>query len=263
MKQKTLKPVRPSAAIEILYRKHLSKLIDQMHNSIMYWLKSAYKRLYPNIAQDASPPNELAAIIRRLVRRWRRHFNRLAEDLARYFAQHVSQRNDVALRRIMREGNFSVRFTKTPQMNNAVQAIVNENVSLIKSIPQQYLQRVEQLVMQSVSTGRRLDDLADSLQKEFQVTKRRAVLIARDQNNKATTALHRVRMLETGIKEAVWIHSTAGKQPRKTHLQAGRDKTRFDLEKGWFDPDPKVRKYILPGQLINCRCVMRPVVPGF
>lgn len=254
------KPIRPSFAIELSYRKKLLKLIDRMHNSIMYWLKIAYKKLYPKLAFDAGPANELASILRRLFRMWRRHFNRLAQDLARYFAQHVSQRNDVALKRMLREGNFSIRYKKTQGMNDAVQAIVNENVSLIKSIPQQYLGRVEQLVMQSVSTGRDLQTLTNALQKEFGVTKRRAVLIARDQNNKATTALHRVRMLETGIRQAVWMHSHAGKQPRKTHVKAGADRVVFDLERGWFDPDPKVRKYILPGELINCRCVMKPVV---
>lgn len=241
-------------------------MIDEMHRSMIYWLCASYKKNEPNIsklASDATPAEELAAQIRRLARRWLRRFNQLAPNLANYFSQSVDKRNELVLKRILRDGGFSVRFQKTPAMQDIMQAIVHENVSLIKSIPQQYLRNVETVVMQSVQTGRDLKQLTDDLQKQFNVMKRRATLIARDQNNKATAYLHRARMLEHGINEAIWMHSGGGQHPRRTHVKAGRDRVKFDLAKGWFDPDPKVQKYILPGQLINCRCVYRPVVAGF
>jgi uncharacterized protein with gpF-like domain len=93
------------------------------------------------------------------------------------------------------------------------------------------------------------------------VTKRRAALIARDQNNKATAVFVRVRQKQAGIKKAMWLHSHGGKEPRKTHL--ANDGKLYDPQKGWFDPDPKVRRRIWPGELINCRCVSRSVVEGF
>jgi uncharacterized protein with gpF-like domain len=71
----------------------------------------------------------------------------------------------------------------------------------------------------------------------------------------------RARQEEVGITKAVWLHSHGGKTPRKTHW-ANNGKP-YDPAKGWFDPDPKVRKYIWPGTEINCRCVSRSVVKGF
>jgi uncharacterized protein with gpF-like domain len=73
--------------------------------------------------------------------------------------------------------------------------------------------------------------------------------------------MNRARQEELGITEAVWLHSHAGKKPRPTHL-ANHGK-RYNVAEGWFDPDPKVRKHIWPGELINCRCVSKSVVKGF
>jgi uncharacterized protein with gpF-like domain len=88
-----------------------------------------------------------------------------------------------------------------------------------------------------------------------------AALIARDQNNKATAVFVRVRQKQAGITKAMWLHSHGGKEPRKTHL--ANDGKLYDPAKGWFDPDPKVRRHIYPGELINCRCSSITVVPGF
>jgi SPP1 gp7 family putative phage head morphogenesis protein len=140
-----------------------------------------------------------------------------------------------------------------------MRATVNANVALIKSIPQQYLHQVEGMVMRSVQEGRNLGDLSKDLQKQFGVTKRRAALIARDQNNKATAALSRVRQLDLGIEQAIWMHSGAGKHPRPTHVRNNGKK--YNIAKGWFDP--AVKRFIHPGTEIDCRCVSRPVIPGF
>jgi len=39
------------------------------------------------------------------------------------------------------------------------------------------------------------------------------------------------------------------------------DGKKYDVAKGMWDP--AVREYIFPGQLINCRCFSRSVIPGF
>jgi uncharacterized protein with gpF-like domain len=260
-KTKTLAPVRPALAVEVEYRKKLLRLIDAMQRSTAHWVAAAYRADPPHIAQDELPAAALSRRVRRLSADWRRRFDDLAADLAKFFARSIAQRSDVALRRSLERGGMAVRFTMTPAMRDVYRAVINENVSLIRSIPARYFQEIEGIVARSVATGRDLKQLSDDLQHQFGVVKRRAHLIARDQNNKAGASLQRARQLELGITQAVWIHSTAGKEPRPSHLKAGRDKIVFDLATGWYDPDEG--KHILPGQLINCRCVSRPIVPGF
>jgi uncharacterized protein with gpF-like domain len=185
----------------------------------------------------------------------------MAGKLARYFASSAARRTDERLKKILSDGGFTVKWTMTPAQKDVLEAIVAENVALIKSIPQESLARVEGSVMRSVQTGRDLHSLTKELVEGFGVSKKRARFIARDQNSKATSLLQRVRFMETGVTECVWMHSSAGKVPRPSHVKAGRDKVRFDPKVGWFDPD--LKKYIWPGTEINCRCVCRPVVRGF
>lgn len=262
----TLAPVHPNVGDQVAYRIALEKLIAKMQDSVLYWLKMAYKANEPRIAQDEIPAAVLRRVIRRLGRRWQKNFDTAAEELAAYFTQAANQRSSAQLQRILRKAGFSVKFQMTAQMRDVMAASVNEQVSLIKSIPQKYFTDIEGSVMRSVAAGRDLKTLTDDLAKNYSVTRRRAAFIARDQNNKMTATLTRTRQIQMGVMEAIWVHSHGGKEPRPTHVKAGAEKQRYDVTKGWFDPDAEGKgkgKWIFPGELPNCRCVSRPVLPGF
>ena len=156
----------------------------------------------------------------------------------------------------LKKAGFAIEFKMTATANDVMQAIIGEQVGLIKSIASQHLSEVEGLVMRSVSQGRDLKTLSDELQERYGVTKRRAALIARDQNNKATASMNRVRQEELGITEAIWLHSHAGKEPRPSHMAANGK--RYNLSEGMKLDG----KYTWPGVEINCRCVSRSVIPG-
>lgn len=248
--------------IEIAYRKALQDMLEQMHASVTYWLRAAYRQNEPEaLAHDELPATALRRAIRQLMRRWQSRFDEAAPALAAYFSQAASKRTQLALQKILRDGGFSVRTVHSRAVQDVLQATTQANVELIKSIPQQYLGSVQGAVMRSVQTGRDLSTLTDELQRAYGVTRRRAAFIAKDQNNKASASINRARQLDLGITQAVWLHSGGGKVPRPTHVKAGRDKVRFDVAKGWYDP--ALKKYIFPGTEPNCRCVSRAVVPGF
>jgi uncharacterized protein with gpF-like domain len=256
-----LRAVRPNAGIRAGYRRRLDDLIREMQDSYLYWLRAQFRETPPRMAEDATPAAELKAALRKLGRRWQRNFDEASEKLAAWFAKSAANRSDAALRSILKKAGFSVKFTMTPAMRDIVDATVAQNVSLVKSIASEYHTEVTGLVMRSVAVGRDLSFLTDELEKRYGITRRRASHIALHQNNMATGAMQAARYTELGIQEAIWLHSHGGKTPRKTHLaNSGK---RFNVAEGWYDPDPKVRRFIRPGELINCRCVARPVVKGF
>jgi SPP1 gp7 family putative phage head morphogenesis protein len=258
--EKVLVPVHPNAGTRQAYQRKLLALTDAMAHSYVYWLRACYRANEPVLAQD-SPASELEKTLKQLGRYWLKRFSAAAPELAEWFAQDVDKRSSAALRSILRRGGISVRFRMTKAMRDVLDASVAESVGLIRSIPQQYHTEVEGLVMRSVKAGRKLDVLTRELKQRYGVTRKRAALIARDQNNKTTAAFTRVHYGELGIEKAVWLHSTAGKEPRPTHVKnSGKA---YVVSEGWFDPDPRVRKRIWPGELINCRCVAKPVVKGF
>ena len=256
-----LRPVHPNAGIRASYRKKLLAMVDEMLDSYLYWLRSAYRKNPPRMAMDDVPARELEKALAALAKRWERNFDTASKELARYFATKVENRSRRTLMAILKKGGFTVEFKMSAALRDVMAATVAENVSLIKSIPQQFHSQVSVVVMQSVTAGRDLAPLTRQLQKQFGVTRRRAELIARDQNNKATAQITRARYVDMGIKKAIWLHSGGGKTKRPTHVkQSGKP---FNIDTGWYDPDPKVKRFIQPGELINCRCVCRPVVRGF
>lgn len=259
--EKVLRPVHPNAGIEADYRRRLYRLVDDMARSYVYWIKAAWRAKPPVLAQDATAAADLQREMKRLSKAWQDRIDAGAPELARWFSKSASRRSDAALKTILKKAGFTVKFKTTRAVRDVLDASVAENVSLIKSIASQYHTEIEGMVMRSVQAGRDLASLSKDLQARYGVTRRRAALIARDQNNKATAVITRVRQTELGITKAVWLHSHAGKVPRPTHL--ANDGKAYDPAVGWFDPDPRVRRRIWPGELINCRCVTKSVVKGF
>jgi SPP1 gp7 family putative phage head morphogenesis protein len=259
--EKVLSPVHPNVGIRAAYKRKILALVDEMIASYRHWVSAVYRKHPPALAQDETPSKALERELRKLAKRWRKNFDVAAKELAEYFAKSVEARSRRALMQILKKGGWTVQLKMTPAMRDVMGAAVAENVALIKSIPTQFHTQVEGLVMRSVVAGRDLAPLTRDLQKQFGVTRRRAELIAHDQSNKATAAMTRARYVDMGIERAIWMHSGGGKTKRPTHVaNSGKP---FDINAGWFDPDPKVRKRIQPGELINCRCVCRPVVKGF
>lgn len=259
--EKLLRPVRPNAGIEAAYRKKLDTLVREMSDSVIYWLKASYRENPPEMAADETPADALRRAIRKLAARWNKRFDQAAPKLADWFSQAASKRSSDALRKILKDGGFSVEFKTTPAMRDVLSATTNQNVALIKSIPEQYFTQIEGLVMRSVQSGRDLGFLTKELEVRYGVTRRRAAFIALDQNNKATSAMNRARKLEVGLDEEIWVHSGGGHHPRPTHVAAGRERVRYKISEGWFDP--ALKRFIQPGEEPGCRCIGRPVVKGF
>lgn len=268
----------PSHALEVWYRRKLELIVGQMQRSVSYRLRAAWNKGPPVvIAQDytividgrPATPLELLALdapssvgllqraLNRMSKQWQKKFDALAKELATKFADKSQDYIDLAMMDGFKKAGFTVRFVNTPVRQQAFDAVVAENVGLIKSIPRQYLRDVEQAVWQSVSAGRDLEQLTDTVQQKYGIAARRAQFIARDQNNKAKAAMERARRAQLGIKQAVWFHSTAGRKPRPEHV-AFSGKT-YTIAKGAYLED----KWVWPGTEPNCRCSDRAIIPGF
>jgi SPP1 gp7 family putative phage head morphogenesis protein len=253
-----LRPIRPNAGLEALYRRRLRALLERMHRSVMRWVPATWRADPPaTLAADAAAA-DLRGTMRDLRRQWEGQFDDMALRLADYFAKDAEARSTGQLKRILEKGGISVRFRMTAGMRDALQATIAEQVRLIKSIPARYLDDVEGAVMRSVQAGRDLGTLTQEIEQAYGVGRRRAALIARDQNNKSTSAMAARRQLDIGIEDGIWRHSHAGKTPRPTHVRM--DGRRFKIADGMYDSAEG--RYVHPGELVNCRCGWSPVLPA-
>lgn len=253
----TLKPVRPNVGVEVAYQRALVRLVDEMNTSVLYWLSASYRANPTALGADASPVNELRKAMRALGKRWIKKFDEASTKIATLFATQATDVAERSMMKILKDVGFAVPFKATPAMKDALESVVGENVALIRSIPSQQFDKIEQAVMRSVQAGRDLKALQDELLALGAKSKMRAALIARDQNNKATAVMGKARRLSLGLTQSKWVHSRGGVHPRKSHVAA--DGEIYDTERGCLIDG----EYIMPGELINCRCQARAVIPGF
>ena len=268
--KRTLKPIFPPAGIEREYEKRLKKTVREMEKSCVYWLRAKYRANESRIVGD-SATDDLLKAFRKLLHQWERNFRELADVLPRWFvtkirgyvtgnlAQQTKPLKDAGL-------GFNLKFSYMSQRERQTfQAIVKENVNLIKSIARESLTQVEGIVLRNIEAGHDLARMTEELHHQFGVSERRARMIARDQTNKATNNLTRQRLLSYGITKGIWMHTASGKTYRETHeldhTQGGMNGAEYFIDEGCYDPNPNVQDYIQPGELVNCYCVCRPLVP--
>jgi SPP1 gp7 family putative phage head morphogenesis protein len=163
-------------------------------------------------------------------------------QIARFNKQQFEKTNRYAL-------GFDI-FVDEPWLADQLKLFSSQNAQLIKSIPQQELERVAGDIERGLQQGLRFTEISKGLQKSFGITHRRARLIARDQTTKLNASLTKLRQQEVGVEEYIW-QTSGDERVRKTHRANDGKKFRWDSP-------PKVTGH--PGNDINCRCVARPVV---
>lgn len=245
-KPKILPAIHPNEGLQAAYREKLERLVNDLHASLMWWVRSAYRANAPEMAQDESPAEAMRKAMAKLARQWQDNFAEAAPELGKWFATSAVKRSDSALQSILKRAGFSVKFTMTRAANDILRATTEENVILIRDIGTRHMTEISGLVMRSVASGRDLAGLTDELEKRYGITRKRAAFIAHDQNDKATGNMEKARQLELGIVEAKWIHSRGAKHPRPSHVAANG--TVYKVAEGCYIDG----EYIWPKQKIGC-----------
>lgn len=256
-----------NAAIEIRYANQLDRLVAEMTQETQRELMRLFQsdNAKEQIGQDASISQSAKVLMNALKKRFIALFAKQADPLARGMLEAVNRESAANIKRTLPEAvkGLTLNSTKAIEpVKNVMIASVAENVDLIKSIPQQFLSGVQQAVMRSITTGNGIQDLKPYLEKQAPITERRARLIANDQTRKAYNNLNAARMKASGVRKFEWIHSAGGRDPRELHITpypAGLNGGIFS-----FDDlpviDDRTGERGLPGQAVNCRCRMRPIL---
>ncbi|MFP1862263.1 phage minor head protein [Lonsdalea quercina] len=258
-KKKSLRAVNYNAGNISWYQKELLSTIREMNADVK---KQVLAILDDNpLAMDANPIELLRGALRAMSKRWVDIFISKSIPTAESVVKKTGEAVDRSLLASARKDAMTINMQFTEAMLQKRDAIIAENVSLIRSIPEKYFTDVESMVFRSVAKGGDRKALADEIEASFgkrhKITRKRAEFIARDQVRKATSSLSNARQQAAGIKRGIWIHSGGGSEPRKKHVHANGKE--FDLDKGL--PIGDKGQYVLPGQEPNCGCTWKPVLP--
>lgn len=130
---------------------------------------------------------------------------------------------------------------------------LRRNVSLIRSLSEDVVKRVEGRVSEAVLSGKSSKALAKEMTDEFGVLQSRARLIARDQTAKWNGDLNRLRQTQAGIEKYRW-RTSQDERVRPSH-QAKEGET-FSWDKPPADTGH-------PGQDYQCRCSAEAIIDLF
>lgn len=255
---KAMRATVPSPALRVAYRKKLMQIVDGIQNDLQNELMTLYKREAAAIALDETPVEKISRMINGVSKKWQADQERRALELSRWFVGKILAHVTRAQKSAAQSSglpDIGVAFSLGIVSEDETQALVQENVALIKSIESQYFDRITGSVMRSVTAGRDLQGLAKDLYKDYDITARRAAFIARDQNDKATNQISRMNARAAGVTQGIWQHVPGRKSSRESHVRMNGKK--FELNKGMYDPE--VDKYIFPGELPGCRCRFKPI----
>ena len=135
-----------------------------------------------------------------------------------------------------------------------LQVWVADNVSLIKSIPQETLAKMQDIVLGGFRSGKTTTSIIKEIRQAYGVGKRKAQLIARDQMAKLNADITRSQQEDAGVREYTW-RTSGDSRVRERHREL--DGKVFS----WDNPpvvDLKTGRRCHPGQDYQCRCVAIP-----
>lgn len=255
---RTLKPIKLSHKNELWYKVQLLAVVARLRAVAAEDLLPELRRLEPlyakandSLARDRGlPRRSLDTTFERMAQRFggiATTAQRLAVLAAKRNLETVDERLKTAIKASVGIDIAPVLSSAGPVMT-AMAAATRDNIELIKSIPEQYFEKLGDAVGKSMERGLRFEDLAKEVERIGGVTESRAKLIARDQTSKMNSAFNRVRQSSLGISQYRW--QTAGDE-RVRHEHAMNDGEIFRWDKPPADTGH-------PGEDINCRCVAVP-----
>ncbi len=160
------------------------------------------------------------------------------------------------------EGLYKVPTVKfdPSTVTDAIKADLRNNIGLLEDIDASQFDMIYEAALRSIVKGRALHVLFDALMAIEGMEKGRASAISRSLNNKATALIEVERSLKVGIEYSTWRYSGApcGNTEQDAIHKAANGK-RYLIAQGMLLDG----RWTHPGYEDECKCVSRPIMPGF
>ena len=196
--------------------------------------------------------------LQKLLRRYAKALRPWAERTAASMLADVNRKDRTMWERLSGEVGAQMRFDiRKTDVGKTIRQLMQEQVDLITSLPLEASERVHKLAIEGLQGERRAADIAKMIYASQEVTKSRAVLIARTEVSREATVLSQTRAAQAGVTHYIW--RTAGDATVREGHQAMEGKV---CE--WAHP-PAVNEngriyYHHPGCIWNCRCWAESII---
>lgn len=151
----------------------------------------------------------------------------------------------------------TVKFDAS-QVTDEIKADLRQNIDFIDLIPVEDRGDIYAAALETIVAGGNLPIVYQALLKINGMTKRRAGEIATSLNRKAQALMEVSRQKRIGIKDAIWLYSGAPCDTNDAQHHAANG-NRYSIDTGM-----RMKSGVTwPGREDGCKCVSKPVIPGF
>lgn len=248
--KKRLKNRGAPKSVEVKYRKQLlslSRSLKEDSNELIIPILKKYESQYTGDSYATTLEEAFDVLRGKYV-----FVNSRARIIANSF---VEDNNSVNRKRFYSAMNKAIgvdlaNIVSNENLTETLNLKVRENVSLIKSIPEEYFKKIENIVLNGVVKGDKASSMMSQIKELGYSTDKRARFIARDQTAKLNASLDEKRARNVGAEEYVW-RTSEDDRVRDSHSKNNGKVFRYD------DP-PKDTGH--PGQDFQCRCTAEPII---
>ena len=263
-----------------LYPGSAEREYQRIANAYMMLLNQSVKehlpeitRLYKQSLQKDCRYDDRMDILAKIKEEFKKITESLEKKISKYrLDTYIEKTALMAQKTSIREWKKSVKKTfgvdifedyyKGDMYSQLISKWISDNVSFVKSIPNDTLGEMERIVMSGFSSGMSIRDLTKEIQKEYGTSKSKAQSLARDQISTLNAQIAKQQQTDAGCSKYKWSSS---KDSRVRDCHKAFDGRIFSWDnppEGWYKTKQGIKstgRKCHPGEDYCCRCVAIPV----
>jgi len=154
-------------------------------------------------------------------------------------------------------------ITVSPKLSKEVRAKIAEEYThdirrSIKDWAEEEVVKLRKEIQAHTFAGKRYEDVVESIEKRYQVSRTKAKFLARQETNLLMTKFKEARYTNAGVNEYRWGTVVGSPKHPVRPMHKRLDKKIFSWDNPPITSDDGSRNN--PGQDYNCRCFARPIV---
>jgi len=251
----------------IVERKYTQELFDivgvleELVRSILFFhlpgLADEARSLIPTSARQDAWPQEVTKLLTLVEQRLDRK-TISDKTLALDIGQRTNKWNDTQWQNTLKRVMGVDIFIREPWLANKLESFTEENAKLIKSLRGDSLVAIEGITQRGLRAGKRHETLRKEIEEQFDITRNRAKLIARDQVSKLNGQLTKERQTSIGLSRYIW-HDSDDKRVRTSHAQNDNLLMSWSNSSIYYPslnakPFTRLGIQLHPGEDYQCRC---------
>lgn len=239
---------------------------DDSKNSFQksHWIAEKYGRQLRDVARQIGriidSHNTLTLSGLRAMQQGIEHYTDILRPWALNVGRQVAAKLDAQdlsmwRKQSMRIGQKLRDVVENDPAGQVLHDFMSRQVNYITSLPTEAAQRVHELSLEARTGGKRFDEVAEEIARSGEVTAARATLIARTECARTGSLLTETRAQAIGATHYVWRTS------QDSHVRISHKQMEGKVLEIGNPPLLSDGTRTAPGQIYNCRCTAKIVLP--